>query len=45
MALRHRRQEMGGLEGELFVDAHGSRLGDFARRCQGLGQPQQLMGL
>ena len=35
MARRRRRQEMGGLEGELFIDAHGSRLGDFARRCQG----------
>jgi hypothetical protein len=40
MTGRRRRQEMCGLEGELFVDTHGSRLGDFVRPCQGgLRQP------
>ena len=30
MPRRRRRQEMRGLEMELFIDAHGGRLADFA---------------
>src|SRR4029079_9966785 len=41
---RRRGKEMCGLETELFVDAHGSRLGDFAMSYQGRdhGSPNSL---
>ena len=45
MARRRRRQEMGGFEEELFIDAHGGCLGDFGCCCQGLGKAKQLVGL
>ena len=38
MTGRRRRQEMGGLEKEFFIDAHGGCLGDFACAAEpGLG--------
>jgi hypothetical protein len=41
---RRRGKKMGGFETEFFVDAHGSRLGDFAGSSQGSshGSPNSL---